>query len=76
MPWPQSAVGVPPLSDRAFFMPKGQGIGGNPMADNSRVQISVVISQTARDLIMKNSPGKHAYGYTVDAAIKHYFSKK
>lgn len=46
------------------------------MADNSRVQISVVISQTARDLIMKNSPGKHAYGYTVDAAIKHYFSKK
>jgi hypothetical protein len=26
--------------------------------------------------VVKNAPGKHAIGYTVDAAIKHYFAKK
>jgi len=46
------------------------------MAVEKKVQISVLISQTARELVVKHAPGKHAIGYTVDAAIKHYFAKK
>jgi hypothetical protein len=46
------------------------------MAEDKKVQISVLISQTARDLVVKNAPGKHAIGYMVDAAIKSYFARK
>lgn len=46
------------------------------MKEDKKVQISVLISQTARDLVVKHSPGKHAIGYTLDAVIKNFFAKK
>ena len=44
------------------------------MTEDKKVQISVLISQTARDLVVKNAPGKHAIGgYPLNAGHFHDF---
>jgi hypothetical protein len=42
----------------------------------SKTQISVLITKTARELLVQNSAGPHAIGYELDRIIQQAYAKE